>query len=657
MWMFTKKRAIRVVAASGAIALVGLGPAGAVADQGGVPEVRRELQQEVADRKAADLEVARTAQASLVAVAAVLKQAIADGDVATAAAARAADEALRNYLEAAIANQAAATASAAQAANDKLEVLLRQVMAAGDAATLAEGKTYADGKVAQLEIAMKAYADAKSDWNKAYTDLKTDEAKADATEKTEKAKKEGRDYTDQKSDEGKKYADDKSDWNKKYTDDKSDWNKGYTDTKTDEAKLLAQQKADQAKSEAEADADAKAEAAKQAAKTHTDDAIAASKSQTKNESTSEAKAYTDVKTSQVKDESVNEAKTYTDSKIQEGKVYTDAAVSHVLPACDAGTTIVFDGMAWVCVTTEASASAASVRNFTVPSYALFLDDKFAGWMYSTTWSADADVIESRTAGAIHKNITGPRSGDLTVTFGPAGVTPDLWTWIDNMLAGTTVRKNAILYLVDYQANATSEIDLPLSVISEIDFPELDVTSKDACKFTLTIRPEYSRLKDASGKQVNLSHANLDTRSRFWTCRDFVLDVPGLSSPTHIDAFKATKPPVESPFGELRDYELQQPVQFSNLMFTAPLDQADSWRKWFDDFVIQGLSAQDNEKSGDLVFLRPDHGSEIGRVHLSQIGVFHLSLARPPARIGSYVVVPETLEMGLYVEGMRFTVTP
>src|SRR5713101_4525186 len=161
MWMFRTKNAIRVVATASALALCLVGPGGAAADQGGLPEVKRDLQQEVAERKAADAALAKATEAALETLGAVLTKAIADGDASTAAAARAADEALRKYLEAAISNQAVATAADDQAAKDKLEAVLRQLMAAGDAATLAEGKAHTDGRIEQLKIEAKAYADAR----------------------------------------------------------------------------------------------------------------------------------------------------------------------------------------------------------------------------------------------------------------------------------------------------------------------------------------------------------------------------------------------------------------------------------------------------------------------------------------------------------------
>src|SRR5436190_23193764 len=65
MWMFRTKNAIRVIATASALATGLVGPGRAAADQGGLPEVRRDLQQEVAERKAADVARANATQAAL----------------------------------------------------------------------------------------------------------------------------------------------------------------------------------------------------------------------------------------------------------------------------------------------------------------------------------------------------------------------------------------------------------------------------------------------------------------------------------------------------------------------------------------------------------------------------------------------------------------
>jgi chemotaxis protein histidine kinase CheA len=610
--MFRTKNAIRVVATASALATGLMGPGRAAPDQGGLPEVRRDLQQEVADRKAADVALAKATQAALETLGAVLTKAIADGDASTAAAARAADEALRKYLEAAISNQAAATAAAAQAANDKLEAVLRQVMAAGDAATLAEGKAHTDGRVDQLKIEIKAYADAKSEWNKAYTDTKTDEAKADATDKTEKAKKESKDYAD---------------W-------KSEWNKKYTEDKTDEAKALAEAKVDQAKREAEADAGLKADQAKQEAKTHADDKAAQSKTEAKNESTSESKVYTDTKVLQTKNESLSEAKTYTDAKLDESKAYADSVVSGVLPRCEKGETVVHDGSHWVCAVTT------GVHMKRGPYVGLVsLDGEFGAWVESvqTTLGSDA-IAETAIGNSIHKHVGPINVPEMTITLNPFNASSSFQTWMKQMLLGNPQRKNGALFLMS-DSTVTGKVEFLNATVTEVDFPAMDnrASTGQSCALTVKIQPETTRLRDVP---FPTSFPN----PAAWTGCHFAVEMAGMVTPAaRVEALKVTRP-LPPGVGELRDYVPNAtPTVFSDLVFSLLVDGAESWTTWFNDFVLGGNNADDQEKTGDLILLSPG-GAELGRLKMSHMGVFNLGLAGE---------TPGYYDVGVYMEAMEF----
>src|SRR5216683_7696601 len=69
--------------------------------------------------------------------------------------------------------------------------------------------------------------------------------------------------------------------------------------------------------------------------------------------------------------------------------------------------------------------------------------------------------------------------------------------------------------------------------------------------------------------------------------------------------------VDNPVGELRDYEREPPhLEFGNLTVTMAESLADSWYKWFEEFVIKGNCGQDQEKSGSLVYLASDMKTEL-----------------------------------------------
>ena len=52
--------------------------------------------------------------------------------------------------------------------------------------------------------------------------------------------------------------------------------------------------------------------------------------------------------------------------------------------------------------------------------------------------------------------------------------------------------------------------------------------------------------------------------------------------------------------------------------------SESWRDYFEDFVIGGNNAEANEKSGALVFLSPSLKGEILRIGFFNMGVFRMT---------------------------------
>ena len=51
--------------------------------------------------------------------------------------------------------------------------------------------------------------------------------------------------------------------------------------------------------------------------------------------------------------------------------------------------------------------------------------------------------------------------------------------------------------------------------------------------------------------------------------------------------------------------------------------AETWKTWFNDFVILGMNSNDREKTGTLVFLDKDMKTELAKFNLKHLGIFGL----------------------------------
>ena len=76
--------------------------------------------------------------------------------------------------------------------------------------------------------------------------------------------------------------------------------------------------------------------------------------------------------------------------------------------------------------------------------------------------------------------------------------------------------------------------------------------------------------------------------------------------------------------------------------------AQSWRDWFEDFVVKGNSGQEKEKNGTLTFLSPNRKDTLATINLFNLGIFKLVDATPAGADAIHRITAE-----LYCERMQF----
>jgi hypothetical protein len=135
----------------------------------------------------------------------------------------------------------------------------------------------------------------------------------------------------------------------------------------------------------------------------------------------------------------------------------------------------------------------------------------------------------------------------------------------------------------------------------------------------------------------------------WYGATFRLDLPGLDCTRvmKIDSFTVNQQLVEASIMD-PDQVMEPVLSFPNLTVTLPESSAATWQAWFDDFVVRGNNADDQEKTGRLSLLDGSLRERV-RIDLFNVGIFHLALSAW-TRDDSPLVVA-----GLYCERMDFTV--
>ncbi|MEY4547054.1 MAG: hypothetical protein RL685_3249 [Pseudomonadota bacterium] len=221
----------------------------------------------------------------------------------------------------------------------------------------------------------------------------------------------------------------------------------------------------------------------------------------------------------------------------------------------------------------------------------------------------------------------------------------LYDWISATWAGKAPRKSGTLTTLDASGNAKSAREFQNALISETIFPVLDASSKAPAVITLLLAPErVSNVASSGGKPIG------GAKSKAWQLSNFRLEIDGLDTKfvSRIEGLHL-KQTLAASAGTGREQGKQPTaLQLDNLRVTLSESGADSWRTWYEDFVVKGNATDKQERSGRVLLLAANLKDELARIELSNLGI----LALRPRASGSAVGVSQ-LEAELYVEQMAF----
>jgi phage tail-like protein len=294
---------------------------------------------------------------------------------------------------------------------------------------------------------------------------------------------------------------------------------------------------------------------------------------------------------------------------------------------------------------------ADKRGYVAGKYGIELGDALAGWVQSVEGGhAFSDVVNEKLGPdhIIHKHIAGVKYEDITITCG-TGMTKPFYEWIKASFDHKYDRKDGAVVTADYNYKEISRMTFFHALISEIGFPALDASSKDAAKMTIKIMPETTRMKTGSGKQLGKVEAKIQKK---WLPSNFRLKIDGLDCTrvNKIDAIVVRQKIIDNPVGELRDYQKEPAhLEIPNLVVTLAESHADTWYKWHEDFVINGDNGADKEKNGTLEYLTPDLKESLFTITFSHAGIFKLDLEKPEAGVDTI----RRVKAELYIEDMKF----
>ena len=288
--------------------------------------------------------------------------------------------------------------------------------------------------------------------------------------------------------------------------------------------------------------------------------------------------------------------------------------------------------------------------------ALVLDGQVAGLLDSAEGGMAASDVVNEKAGSdhiVHKHIGNPKYEDFTIqtglTLGPA-----VYQWIQAMISGKTERKSGSIVVLDRDGSTElRRMDWRNGLITEVSFPALDAASKDACKMSIKISPETTRVTRYGGAQFSGANGLSAFKQKAWLCSNFRIKIGNLdaSRVNKIEALTIKQKILDDPQGQLRE---PAALEYPNLAVTLADLDADGFWAWHEDFVVKGNNGQDQERSATLEYLGPGRRSTpLFTLALGHIGIFKLT----PDKMEAGAEDLRRVKAEMYVEEMTFDVSP
>jgi len=293
------------------------------------------------------------------------------------------------------------------------------------------------------------------------------------------------------------------------------------------------------------------------------------------------------------------------------------------------------------------ADSTQTRSYSAGKFMLELEGSPAGFLHSVEGGEPfASVVNEPVDanGVIRKHVGPAEFGPIRMSFG-TGMSKAVYAWMREVLNRAGSAKNGAIVFCDYNFKERSRLEFNDALITEIGFPALDLSTDNAASFTLALQPQSTRLSETSkGTTVPGFGARAAKRG---LANNFRLKIAGLetacSNVKKIDAVVVKQP--------LREGGGARTLEIPNVTFTLLDRDAKEFSNWFDDFVLKGINAAENERDGTLEFLgAANQKRALFTLTLSNLGIIRIGHER--TENGAHVLARTSVE--LYCEEMALS---
>jgi hypothetical protein len=239
----------------------------------------------------------------------------------------------------------------------------------------------------------------------------------------------------------------------------------------------------------------------------------------------------------------------------------------------------------------------------------------------------AELVEHKnaTTNITKKTISTMKTQEVSMDIGAAMGKP-LQDWIQASINMGYVHKDLELASADANGKIQSIKNLFGCHITELSLKACDAASKDSQYFTVKASVERTRVIDGDGKSIQGAQGK--NKQKNWLCSMFRFELAGLEDACHniskVDSLSYKQKIAVNEVGHLREYQkVPAAIEFSNIKLTIAAHDMEPWRKWHEEFVINGKNGDEVEKTGALTFLDNSGTVELGSIEFHNCGIIDL----------------------------------
>jgi phage tail-like protein len=300
----------------------------------------------------------------------------------------------------------------------------------------------------------------------------------------------------------------------------------------------------------------------------------------------------------------------------------------------------------------------SQRSYAAAHFALELDglsDQQATVRSIEGGGVKLDVMTYQQGGIYDRwrQLGKPKFDDIKVQVAATSSNP-MYTWLQSFFTGNPDRRNGAIVAADFYYNERARREFKQGLITELSFPKLDATDKNAAYLTVNIAVEDIQYKPGSGSKLTVS---LPSSQNLWTCCNFLFELEGY--PTHnvskIDSFTIKHTVVEyQSGGRLSSTKSPSAIEFPNLSFYVPESDSQAYANYVTNqgniaYMDQG--DRNSPLTGRLVAL-DNQGRELFYVTFMGCDIFGIT---PDSSNASSEEIKQ-VKVDLYTEQMAFVYT-